>query len=63
MQNTIYDILDEKILEQNEDKLSTYESILKENKLSTLSTYEEAMKFQQKINKSDYFKDEIDWQK
>ncbi|WP_342218105.1 hypothetical protein [Spiroplasma endosymbiont of Amphimallon solstitiale] len=61
MQNT-NDILDEEILEQNEDRLPTYESILKENK-DKLPIYEEAMKFQQKINKSDYFKDEIDLQK
>ncbi|WP_338987949.1 MULTISPECIES: hypothetical protein [unclassified Spiroplasma] len=54
MQNT-NDILDEEILEQNEDKLSTYESILKENK-DKLPTHEEAMKFQQKINKSDFLK-------
>ncbi|WP_339047891.1 hypothetical protein [Spiroplasma endosymbiont of Colias croceus] len=54
MQNT-NDILDEEILEQNEDKLSTYESILKENK-DKLPTHEEAMKFQEKINKSDFLK-------
>ncbi|WP_425382497.1 hypothetical protein [Spiroplasma endosymbiont of Melieria omissa] len=40
MKNT-NDILDEEILEQNKDKLPTYE---------------EAIKFQQKINKSDFLK-------
>ncbi|WP_342261210.1 ankyrin repeat domain-containing protein [Spiroplasma endosymbiont of Notiophilus biguttatus] len=61
MENT-NDILDEEILEQDKNELPTYESMLKEDK-DKLPTYEEVMKFQQEINNSDYFKDEIDWQK